>query len=129
MGRFKEKDRECFRCRHSWKDHEEKETDVNIALYLLRGALQDHYDRALLVSGDSDLAPAVRAVKEVAPQKDIRIISPVGRDLSMELRHAAGGKKHCRRMQLIHLQRSLLPQRVCDRDGTEVAVRPAEYNP
>lgn len=129
MGRFKEKNRECFRCKHSWKDHEEKETDVNIALHLLRGAVQDHYDRALLVSGDSDLTPAVRAVKEVSPQKDVRIISPVGRGLSMDLVHAAGGKEHGSRMKPIHLERSLLPERVCGSDGKLVSLRPTEYNP
>lgn len=31
MGKFKQKDRKCPKCKHMWCGHEEKETDVNIA--------------------------------------------------------------------------------------------------
>jgi uncharacterized LabA/DUF88 family protein len=129
LGNFKYKNRECRTCGSTWQDHEEKETDVNIALHLLLGAVKDEYDRALLISGDSDLAPAVRAVKEACPSKSIRIIAPVGRAHSMELLRAAGGKTNCRRMKLFHVKRSLLDDRVADSSGTVVAVRPPEYDP
>lgn len=33
MGQFKNKDRWCNSCGAKWMGHEEKETDVNIALY------------------------------------------------------------------------------------------------
>ncbi len=68
MGVFKAKDRACRNCESAWTDHEEKETDVNIALHLLRDAHQDRFDRALLISGDSDLVPAVRMVRALFPQ-------------------------------------------------------------
>ncbi len=32
---------------HRWQSHEEKETDVNIASYLIHRAYQDAFDRAL----------------------------------------------------------------------------------
>lgn len=35
LGRFKIKNRQCRRCGTSWQDHEEKETDVKMALRLL----------------------------------------------------------------------------------------------
>ena len=57
LGHFKEKDRKCPDCRHKWIGHEEKETDVNIALYLLDSAYQNLFDRALVITNDSDLAP------------------------------------------------------------------------
>lgn len=72
LGRLKEKDRECFACGKTWTDHEEKETDVNLAVYLIDLAYQDAYDRALLFSGDSDLVPAVRLVKRRFPKKSFR---------------------------------------------------------
>lgn len=50
MGVFKEKDRSCRSCKNTWKAHEEKETDVNIALWLIRGAFKNHYDEAFVVS-------------------------------------------------------------------------------
>jgi uncharacterized LabA/DUF88 family protein len=129
LGRFKIKNRECRRCGTSWQDHEEKETDVNIALRLLLGAVKNEYDRALLISGDSDLAPAVRAVKKECPSKNIRIIAPVNRAYSMDLYRAAGGKTNCRRMKLFHVERSLLDGQVEDSSGSVVAVRPSEYDP
>lgn len=91
MGKFKAKDRFCRHCGSVWKHHEEKETDVNIALYLLRDAYQDQFDRALIISGDSDLAPAVRMVRQLFAHKDVRIIAPYGRHYSMDLVNAAGG--------------------------------------
>ena len=45
--------------------YEEKETDVNIAIAMLTDAVRDVYDIALLVSADSDLRPAVGAVKRL----------------------------------------------------------------
>ena len=42
---------------------EEKGTDVNIAVHLINDAWLDHYDCALLVSNDSDLAESLRLVK------------------------------------------------------------------
>ncbi len=129
MGVFKEKDRSCRTCGSAWKDHEEKETDVNIALYLLRDAQQDRFDRAIIVSGDSDLAPAVRMVLSLYPDKSIRILAPYGRRYSMDLVNAAGGLEHARQMKLIHVERSLLPRRVLGLDGTIVATRPEKYSP
>ena len=32
MAEFKDKDRRCPRCKHKYKGHEEKETDVHLAL-------------------------------------------------------------------------------------------------
>lgn len=129
LGNFKYKNRECRTCGSTWQDHEEKETDVNIALHLLLGAVKDEYDRALLISGDSDLSPAVRAVKKECPGKDIRIVAPVGRAYSMELYRAAGGKRHCRQMKPFHVERSLFDEQVEDSSGAVVAVRPSKYNP
>ncbi|MCF6220217.1 MAG: NYN domain-containing protein [Robiginitomaculum sp.] len=64
LGQFKEKDRSCRSCGSRWKAHEEKETDVNIALALVSGAFKDQYDEAFVVSRDSDLTPAVQMVRE-----------------------------------------------------------------
>jgi len=129
LGRFKHKGRFCRRCGCPWTEYEEKETDVNIALQMVRGAFLDSYDRALLISGDSDLVPAIELVVSEFPTKDVRVIAPVGRGYSMDLFNAVGGKKHCRRMKKIHLERSLLPREVRDANGKVVAIRPPEYDP
>ena len=129
MGKFKDKDRYCWRCKNQWQDHEEKETDVNIALYLYRGAVGDEYDLALLVSGDSDLVPAIRFVKTKFTEKGIRVLTPVGRNNSGELVHAAGGPAMGRKIKEVHIENSLLPASLSNELGEIVATRPSEYVP
>lgn len=126
MGQFKEKPEKCRTCGARWPRHEEKETDVNAALHLVQGALTDRYDLALLVSGDSDLSPAVRMVRELTP-KAVRVLTPVGRRHSMELVQAAGGTRQGRKMQPIHLERAVLPAEVKNAAGVMVATRPTRY--
>ncbi len=55
----------------------EKQTDVNIAIQLLLGALkEDGYDTAILVSGDTDLIPAVKAVQQEG-KKSVLVCVPM----------------------------------------------------
>jgi uncharacterized LabA/DUF88 family protein len=67
---------ECFRCGHLWFDAKEKMTDVNIATHLLVDAYQDKYDMAMLLSGDSDLVPPIKAVHENFPTKRVFVAFP-----------------------------------------------------
>jgi uncharacterized LabA/DUF88 family protein len=78
-GRFQEKPRVCNSCGASWTGYEEKETDLNIATALIEDAVEDRYDTAILVTGDSDLRPAVAAVKRLRPGKRIIAAFPPGR--------------------------------------------------
>ena len=81
LGEFKEKYiAPCSDCKQKRSDekilkHEEKHTDVNVAITLLEYAFKDKFDRAYLLSGDSDYVPVVKRVKELFPEKEI-IISP-----------------------------------------------------
>jgi uncharacterized LabA/DUF88 family protein len=129
LGNFKEKDRECFTCKAAWRTHEEKESDVNLALCLLRGAFRDTYDRALVMTQDSDIAPAVAMVLREFPSKSVRIVTPVGFSHSFQLLRAVGGERHAVRMKAIHLERSLFGREVLDPAGNLAARRPVEYDP
>lgn len=100
LGKFKRVTRKCRNCRQQFQTFEEKETDVNIAIHLLKLAFKDEYDVALLFSGDSDLIPAVKSVRTVAPHKEIKVVIPYGRS-SEDL------KKHCdgsARIRKYHLE-------------------------
>lgn len=79
FGEFRRKDKSCPKCRKSYSTFEEKRTDVNIAIKLFQGAINDLYDTALIVSGDSDLIPAIEAVKTTFPNKKVAIVIPIGR--------------------------------------------------
>jgi len=127
MGSFKEKRRQCKTCGSGWIAHEEKESDVNLALAIARGAYRNDYDEAFLVTGDSDLAPAIRMVQADFPTKKFKIITPPGRRHSKELGALADKLVSIKE---VHLQRSLFPEFVTeDVTGKLIATRPAKYAP
>lgn len=126
MGKFKNKDRWCPTCQQSSRGHEEKETDVNIALFLLDGAYQNAYDHALLLSRDSDLVPALRMLNARFPNKGLTIVAPPLAGHSTEMLRYASAKTKIRAK---HLEQCLLPREVRDEKGALVAVRPPEYDP
>lgn len=78
-GEFKRKEKKCQLCGKYFWTYEEKQTDVNIALSLFQLAVQDRYDKAVIISGDTDLLPAVMAVHATFPGKQIGVVIPIGR--------------------------------------------------
>ncbi len=91
-GRFLEKSIKCHKCQQYFKTHEEKQTDVNIALKILGDAVDGLYDRALIISADSDLLPVIKSVQHHTPEKEIGVMFPIGRT-SFELRQNAGFRR------------------------------------
>ena len=87
-GHYLAKPVTCRNCGASWRSHEEKMTDVNIATEMLVDALHDRFDTALLVSADSDLVPPVRALLQNFSGKRAVVAFPLGRH-SGQLRQAA----------------------------------------
>lgn len=55
---------------------------------VLGDAVEDLYDKALIISADSDLLPVIKSVQKHAPEKDIGIMFPIGYN-SFELRQTA----------------------------------------
>jgi uncharacterized LabA/DUF88 family protein len=78
-GEFRKKDKLCPLCKRTYTTFEEKQTDVNVALNLFELAIQDQYDTAIIISGDSDLIPSIRAVKTSFPTKQVGVVIPIGR--------------------------------------------------
>jgi len=79
LGRFMKKKVRCHICGRYYKTREEKQTDINIALSLISDAINDCYDRAVIVSGDTDLIPVIEAVHKIAPDKEIGVLFPLRR--------------------------------------------------
>lgn len=60
---------------------EEKQTDVNLAVELVLDALRGQFDRAIVLSGDTDEIPAVLAVAcRMARKRDVQVLLPVGQN-------------------------------------------------
>jgi uncharacterized LabA/DUF88 family protein len=127
MARFSEKTAKCRNCGDVWKTHEEKETDVHISLTLLEDAIDDAFDRAILISADGDHVPAVRRIRSRLPTKQIFLAAPPGRrGKAREL------QKVCTSGMEItagRIARCLLPENVLDAAGVVVATRPPSYAP
>lgn len=81
LGRFKEKRLYCEFCKRTLIRHEEKETDVSIALKMFELFLNDQCDILVIVSGDTDLTPAIKSCKKYFPKKDICFCFPYKRKM------------------------------------------------
>jgi len=75
-GHYLSKKRKCRKCGAAWEEYEEKMTDVNIAVELLKDAYDDAFDTALLISADSDLAPPIELVLSRFPKKHVVVVCP-----------------------------------------------------
>lgn len=102
LGRFKMTSVRCTNslCDFTGDRHfnkpEEKRTDVNIAIHMVSDALQNKCDRIILVSGDSDLVPALNMIKLNFPEKEIIVYIPARnavRGAAVELRSSADKDK------------------------------------
>ena len=56
---------------------EEKQTDVNIALNLYRDAAKGLADSFVICSNDSDLIPAVKAIRQDFPALQLGLVAPL----------------------------------------------------
>lgn len=121
FGEFRRKDRVCRSCRNTYQTFEEKQTDVNIAIKLFQFSITDLYDTAIILSGDSDLLPAIHAVKRTFPAKRIGVAIPPGRQAEA-LKHATDFhiklKEH-------HLRTCQFPDVVSIEDGRQLERPPS----
>jgi uncharacterized LabA/DUF88 family protein len=98
FGKFKVKQIQCrhLTCAHPgdriFASQEEKRTDVNIAIHLVNDAYKNVCDTFVIVSGDSDLVPAINMLKTLFPAKKVVVYVPARnatRGAAVELRSAA----------------------------------------
>ncbi|OQY74443.1 MAG: hypothetical protein B6D44_04275 [Ignavibacteriales bacterium UTCHB2] len=75
-GRFQPNELECFGCHRKIPFSKEKKTDVNIATQMIYDAMKNTCDVQYLLTGDSDLAPAVKLIKDEFPERKIFLICP-----------------------------------------------------
>jgi hypothetical protein len=132
LGKYQERTvtcqaRDCMR-RLEYLVPEEKKTDVNIAVNLLEDAFRNQTDSMVIVSGDSDLEPAVEWVRQNYPQIKTTIYIPVLED-ERHLRrndnyHRMGVT--CKPLPLADIPRHLFPATVQVNEKETVA-RPVEW--
>jgi uncharacterized LabA/DUF88 family protein len=121
FGQYQGALRRCTSCGVEDLIQSEKMTDVNIAVRLLSDAHHDLYDAAILISGDGDLSPAVREIKETFGKRVV-VAFPPGR-FSKLLSEVASAHLVIGRAKLAASQ---LPNRVHKSDGS-ILERPQEW--
>lgn len=99
LGEFKEKYIDpCSDCKQKRPNemllkHEEKHTDVNIAITMLEKAINNEFDRVYLLSEDNDYVPVVKRVKTLCPNKEIIICPPPQKNYNVHSLVSASGEK------------------------------------
>jgi uncharacterized LabA/DUF88 family protein len=86
-GKFQPDPKDCLKCQTKSFHPQEKKTDVNIATQMIFDAYKNHYDTALLISGDSDQVPTIEMIREEF-KKDVIVGFPPER-LSADLQMVA----------------------------------------
>jgi uncharacterized LabA/DUF88 family protein len=97
---------------------EEKGSDVNLAVHMTNDAWKGEFDCAVVVSNDSDLAEALRLVRDMG--KTVGILSPVTAPAIDLRRHA----DFVRPIRPVHLARSQFPLVIELHDGHKITCPP-----
>ena len=118
---------ECPR-RLQYQVPEEKKTDVNIAINLIEDALTGAADSIVIISGDSDLEPAVQWVRNKYPKIKITVYIPVLADEAQKRRndHYIQMGVTCKPLPLTDLPRHQFPRDV-QLNNQETVTRPDEW--
>lgn len=121
-GKYQSETRTCRSCGASYQTHNEKMTDVNIAVEMMSDAFQDRLDAALLVSADSDLTAPVAKTLRLFPSKRVVAAFPPARS-SDDLKRVVSAY-----FMIGHgvLAKSLFPDQIVRADGF-VLSRPASW--
>jgi len=124
LGRFKKK--EIKYTKHNKVNvtihkHEEKETDVAIGVKLFE-LMHNNADAVALVTGDTDLCPAIKAVKNNFPNKKVINILPF-RSISRQLSQLCDQKSKTKEGRYLNNQ---LPSKITLKNG-EVIEKPVNW--
>lgn len=121
-GHYQSGNIECKRCGNNWRTYNEKMTDVNIATQMLIDAYQDRFDMAMLISGDSDLVPPIKAIHTLFERKRVFVAFPPRRSNS-SVSLIAKGSLTIGRKKLLDSQ---LPEELTKKDGY-ILRKPADW--
>ncbi len=76
LSKHKPSNKTCNNCGNTIYDSEEKQTDVKIATEMLTSCANEICDLSVLVTGDTDLIPALKALKKIDDNHKVMIFFP-----------------------------------------------------
>jgi uncharacterized LabA/DUF88 family protein len=139
-GKFK---RKLVTYHHQGKEytrptHEEKESDVNLSLAILEDAYEKISDKLIVVTNDSDIAPAIRLARKKNQKLRISVVTPPltsRKKANYDLADACGNINRNRKGQVYFktpmiqefmLEQSAMPATITLPDGGSIKI-PSEY--
>jgi hypothetical protein len=135
LGRFQDRRlRSCHQCGEmyicgcgrEYRSYEEKETDVALGAMMVADAALGLADSTLLISADSDLAPAFEAVRMVVPEQRIFVALPPG-NVTASRHLTRVGRVTQFRIGGASLRDAQLPDVMHDPETGRTLVRPAKW--
>jgi hypothetical protein len=109
-----------------YRSHEEKETDVALGAMMVADAATRIADTSLLVSADTDLRPALQAVRMVVPEQRIYLGMPPGNTMPSPPLLSVGDLGHFFIRESI-LRNAQLPEVVHEAATGRIIHRPAKW--
>ena len=116
---------------------EEKQTDINISLSLLKDAYLKKYDTCFLMSGDNDFAPVLTTIKDLFNINPFLVTPPyepgvVDLKPIKDLKSACFDQKR-QKFNVINLKFNnfighSLPEKIYDTSGNLIVEMPKEYS-
>ena len=118
--------------------HEEKESDVNIALAILEDAFERISDKILVITNDSDISPAIRIALKKNDVLRINVITPPltkTKRANYDLLDACGSVNKNKKGQVYfktrmisqeHLEKNLLPSEIVVNEDRKITI-PDKY--
>lgn len=97
---------------------EEKKTDVNIAVHMIKSAISGNNDIILLFSNDTDFIPVFQAIKEINNKIQLKVVTPIGETHNDFISTLT--KNNCKKLKEIHLKNSLLNDPITLKSGTQI---------
>jgi uncharacterized LabA/DUF88 family protein len=123
-SRFTKVDRKCRAYGNTCPFHEEKQTDVGIAVKMVTDAMSGGVDRLVLLTADSDQIPTARFIGSL-PKTELTLMFPPNR--GSQARDLGNHIPDRHEITPGRLGTCVFPRTVVDKRGKPVAFRPAIY--
>lgn len=125
LAKFDQVQKYCRKQERYCKFHEEKQSDVNLAVEALSDVYDGRVDTVFFLTADSDQIPTFRVIQRRFPDVRIHLVAPPGRlEFARELSQYAHAKFE---LTAGRLSQHPLPDELRNTRGKVVATRPAEY--
>lgn len=120
LGKYRPEIMNCAVCKKDFHHLEEKQSDVNIAVHMIKDVVSDSCDISILISADSDLQPPLIYLHELKPSHKIFVyFPPAHRNYSLQ--NSSDAYRYLQQFEH-KFKKHLFPMEVKLSDGLKVQI-------